>query len=653
MFQRRITGAFWVLLCGAASGCINGAPQDGLDGGAAGGDPATSGDPGGSDALGLRGSGATSGAGFNGAGGRTSGFGGIGGRASVPFGGSTGRGGVGGTLFGVAGADTGGTPPSPGGGAAGVPSSAGGAPSVCPDVTATACSSGIWPNGIVYYTFASGYAEQQAVRAAMDRWEAASSNAIHFVEDATRTAKVLITECTGSAEAKGYGSCTNGCTTPLCNNFDHQLGHIIGLGNEQQRYDRDHYVRLRYRCSEPGAQLPRCGLADNVSDLGPFDYESAMLYPVTDPTVQRWDGTPVCPGSAGFPCPVSTAGPGGSPTEADGAAVVELYTPSWKKLARTLDTSAPSSYDPAVQSPFSDDLSSTVTIPRTSSPAIETWEGASLAIYLRGSDDRIYKKFLNGGWTTWTSLGAPAGKGPVSDPAIVSSVPGRSDLVVVRDGKVFIMSTPTWNTWEPLPAPPVAAASGPAITSWGPDRLDVFVRGTDDQVYQDTCTASCVGSAGTWSGWNVIPGGTIRGKPAVVARQGGIIDLFVHSAGVDLWSNHYTDSAGGWDHYYQLDPAQILKWDPTCPDCCSPAAGSHDGTTADVYVRTADDKIATGSIGPNGWSGFTSLGGVSSASPAAVAQQRTTNRTDLVIVTPEENDAGEIHYGTWWKSRTY
>src|SRR5262249_52760782 len=134
----------------------------------------------------------------------------------------------------------------------------------------------------------------------------------------------------------------------------------------------------------------------------------------------------------------------------------------------------------------------------------------------------------------------------------------------------------------------------PAITSWGPDRLDVFVRAVDNHVYHKKCTANCVGSSGEWSQWTVVGTGTFKGKPAAVARSGGKIDVFGHGMDDRLWSAHYEEtSAPQWDGWRLLDTAPVLKWDASCPDCCSPAAGSRDGSTADAYVRGPDDSILT------------------------------------------------------------
>jgi hypothetical protein len=542
---------------------------------------------------------------------------------------------------------------SPGGG------DMGGAQSVCPDRTTTHCSPGTWPGGTIYYTFASGFSEQTAVRNAMDRWESASASVVQFVQDSTRASKVTISSCTGQpSEAGGYAACVNGCTVEMCGSgIDHQLGRVIGLGSEHERYDRDHYVRV-LGCNGSTPSPARCSADNDTTDFGPFDYRSTMLSRALDPGLTRWNGTSICSDSPGA-CPVSSAGPGGAPTENDGAAVVDLYGTSagWSKFRRTVSTEQVDPYDPASQSPFDDYVAPSVTIPATSSPALETWENGSLAVYVRASDNNVYKKWIDATerWSSWESLGAPEGTGTVSDPAIVSWAPGHADLVVRRGETIYIMSTDTWYNWQSLGAPPVAPASAPAITSWGPDRLDVFVRAVNNNIYQKTCTESCVGSAGTWSDWTIVGNGTFRGKPAAVARAPGTIDLFGHGMGPELWSAHYDESSGsGWGEWYLLDAGKVMKWDANCADCSSPAAGSRDGSTADVYIRGLDDKILTGSIRADGsWTGYSVLGGTLSGSPATVTAARIKSRVDLVSVMAEEHAAGDLHYGIWWKVRKF
>lgn len=527
---------------------------------------------------------------------------------------------------------------------------------LCADNPTDWCGMGSWPSGRVYYTFAPGFSEKKEARAAMDRWEERSSHIVQFIEDASKTAKATIDNCGASGSSPGYDGCKDGCVAEMCgSNIDHELGHLLGLKHEHSRHDRDHYIRDNYGC-DSAADFGRCNQEDNVSDFGPFDYRSAMLYGPTHPDLARWDGSSICPSlNADKTCNTTASqGPNGHPTAGDGAAIVELYQlgGAWSKFRRTVQGREDNPYDPAKQTPFDDRLASGVEISSTSSPALESWGGDSLAVYLRGTDANIYKKYRVPGstdWAGWEALGRPSSRSSrVSDPAVVSWGSGRSDVVVRQDADVYIMSTPSWGTWSSLGAPPSPAASAPAITSWGTDHLEVLVRGQDDRVYHKWCTSACSGSAGEWSDWVALGTATIVGKPAAVARASGIIDVFAQGMDDRVWGIEFI--AGEWGDWYQLDANGTLKRDASCPDCTSPAVGARNGRSLDLYVRGEDDKLWTTSwTDSTKWTGFRAIGGVLSASPATVTRARAT--TDLIAVMPEEWQAGRVHYGTWWKTR--
>jgi len=59
----------------------------------------------------------------------------------------------------------------------------------------------------------------------------------------------------------------------------------------------------------------------------------------------------------------------------------------------------------------------------------------------------------------------------------------------------------------------------PAITSWGPNRLDIFARGTDNNLLHT------YGEGSTWSDWEDL-GGPIFSSPAAVSSSPGRIDVF-------------------------------------------------------------------------------------------------------------------------------
>src|SRR5258708_7965708 len=72
-----------------------------------------------------------------------------------------------------------------------------------------------------------------------------------------------------------------------------------------------------------------------------------------------------------------------------------------------------------------------------------------------------------------------------------------------------------WSSYEPLGG---TTFDNPAVASWAPGRLDVFVRGTDNQLWHKWF-------AGTWSGWEPL-GGSLTSAPTVTAWGPGRLDVF-------------------------------------------------------------------------------------------------------------------------------
>jgi len=579
--------------------------------------------------------------------------------------------------------------------------------SACIDVTHPApCHYDRWPWGAdgratIYYRFAPGVwtsAEQNQITYAMRDWESVSSNIIRFEPRDVGDPALVINK---GGSCNGYSACIANQADCYCNlsvgGAYHELGHGIGLLHHYQRYDRKHYIRTsavrhvdanNLVCTGTGAAWcangneTRCAVPDSL-DYGPFDYRSTMNYRVTHPDIARWDGSPftqgttcnqiinytppaqcnddlctVCTPGPGVVCPQCTScsksQPQGLPTKIDGSAVVEHYMEplGWRRFKRTVA-------EPAGATPYDYRLGgfqSLTSIAETSSPALESWENGTLFAYVRGSDNHIYRKSknANGSWTSWQDCGTPAGSGTTSDPAVVSWGSDRTDLVARRFTTVSIKSfnagscAGTFQSLGTVPSPP---ASAPAITSWGANRLDVFVRGTDNKLYWKNCTANCSGANGTWSAWQPVGDGTFQGKPAAVSRGSDSIDVFVHGMDNELWAINYASGWGGW---YKVATTGTLKWDGNCTsaaDACSPAATARSNSAMDVFVRGQDDKLfVTTWDGGATWTGYGSIGGVVSSSPAAVAHLRATNRRDVAATMGETATASYgTAYGVWWK----
>ena len=94
--------------------------------------------------------------------------------------------------------------------------------------------------------------------------------------------------------------------------------------------------------------------------------------------------------------------------------------------------------------------------------------------------------------------------------------------------------------WAPIPDGTFTSA--PAACDWEDERLHVFARGDDRQIYHSFWADQ------SWSGWSPGPGtGTFRSGPAAVSRQPGRIDLFAVGDDDKMWRSRFDGAAwSGW-----------------------------------------------------------------------------------------------------------
>ena len=167
--------------------------------------------------------------------------------------------------------------------------------------------------------------------------------------------------------------------------------------------------------------------------------------------------------------------------------------------------------------------------------AAVSWGPGRLDVFGIGVDDNMIYHYpeqdqvqLIGGWG-WESLGGPTG-GFTEAPSVASQ----------GSGKLFIAGTGTggdlyyktwdngWSDWESLGGG--VAFGAPAAFSLYPGRVDVMVRGTDNNLWQ--YIAADDGSAG-WEGrgyWNNLAwsglGGGLTASPSVAVRDDSRVDVF-------------------------------------------------------------------------------------------------------------------------------
>jgi glucose/arabinose dehydrogenase len=166
-------------------------------------------------------------------------------------------------------------------------------------------------------------------------------------------------------------------------------------------------------------------------------------------------------------------------------------------------------------------------------------------------------------------------------------------------------------------------SNNPAVASWSAGRLDVFVRGSDNQLWHKWW-------ANRWSGWEPL-GGVLASGPAAVASSVGRLDVFVRGPDNQLWHKWFQ---GGWTNWEPLGGA--IK--------DAPAAASWPTGRIDVFARGTDDKLWH-KWWANRWSGWGPLGGVLTSGPAAVAWS--VGRFDVFVRGTDNQVWHKWYDGSW------
>src|SRR5438094_7589497 len=118
---------------------------------------------------------------------------------------------------------------------------------------------------------------------------------------------------------------------------------------------------------------------------------------------------------------------------------------------------------------------------------------------------------------------------------------GTVDVIVTTPGGTSA-ATPadhfTYNpSWQPCESHGGILSIGPVASTWGTNRLDAFVRGTDGHIWHRFY------NNGTWT-WEDL-GGPLNSLPAAVSWGVGRIDLLARANDTALWWDSFT-TAGGW-----------------------------------------------------------------------------------------------------------
>ena len=231
---------------------------------------------------------------------------------------------------------------------------------------------------------------------------------------------------------------------------------------------------------------------------------------------------------------------------------------------------------------------------------------------------------LNGQWETFGGILS-------SGPGVSSWASNRVDVFVRgQDSALWhqSMSGTTWSGWQSLGG---IITSNPAAVSWGPNRIDVLARGQDNALWYQ----SFDGTTSTWSGWHYL-GGILASGPAVSSRGPGLLDVFVQGQDHQLWHQSFSNNV--WSGWGPL--GGIITTDP--------ASVSWDASRIDVFAQGQDRALwhkwfdATTST----WSGWDTQGGIITFSPAATSWG--TGRIDIFAIGQDRQLWHKsFHNGAW------
>jgi surface antigen len=183
------------------------------------------------------------------------------------------------------------------------------------------------------------------------------------------------------------------------------------------------------------------------------------------------------------------------------------------------------------------------------SPAVALRSGqTSIDEFIRGGDNQIYETWYdisNANWGGWRAMGGYV----TSDPQVTTTSDGHDQVFgtgsnLVKQSWYYVNNdVGGWTTSAGLPG--ITTASSPAsVLRTGQGRIDEFITGSNNQVYQ-TWYDSGVGNWGPWLNM----GGTTTSDPQGIATSDGHDQIFGtnNSAVTQNWFNRVDGiSIGGW-----------------------------------------------------------------------------------------------------------
>jgi hypothetical protein len=236
-----------------------------------------------------------------------------------------------------------------------------------------------------------------------------------------------------------------------------------------------------------------------------------------------------------------------------------------------------------------------------SRPAVASPYSGQWAVVGRGRDNTVMMRRFYRGWGAWEQIGDR----DVTrlTPAVASSGNGSLDIAVTGlDQKLWWkrFDGTTWSAWKPLGGSP-PLTSGPSLVAHADGRLDAFVRGNDNALWHRAYWLHAGDgrfsrfSYWAWGPWQSLGGG-LPGEPAAARTGDGRMDVFHRGFDGALYQNTWdplrsTDGTTmtGWSGYYRV--AVAIAGDPAVASAETEDIG--DSCRYHIFAKDPDSSLIT------------------------------------------------------------
>lgn len=260
-------------------------------------------------------------------------------------------------------------------------------------------------------------------------------------------------------------------------------------------------------------------------------------------------------------------------------------------------------------------------------------------IFAKGANGHIYRTCQNGqngtSWYNWTDMGFPVTA--ASDPVVATNMGGGNEVFVIGTNNQLYhcwqaQASGGWSSWVSLGGTCNGTPSIGLITTY--NGLEVFVHWTDNSIRH----IWQLSSSGNWSAWESLDG-NVAGNPVAALNPDGRQEFFVRGGNGKMYHRWKTSIGGGWSAWTEIVGLTIMAGDP--------AIGMTGNGRIELYIRNSDRSLYhacqnSTSVGTS-WSGWAGFGGSSNYD---LAIGRSTGSTQYAFHTGGDNQIWNSYQST-------